>query len=170
MITDDYSPEEILSYIDPVYVKYQEWLNIGMALKKAGHPCSVWDNWSRGDPDRYHAGECEKKWQSFRGAAMQDVSMGTVVRMALEGGFSPSQPDDWEVITSIKRPQYEPDVRFIDQRWVQEEDVPPPAKDLDPVQQIRHYIETLFQMDEHVGYVVEAYPKDDDSGKWLPSR
>lgn len=51
---------EIIEYIDPGSLNYQDWVNVGMALKLEGYPVSVWDQWSQKDFGRYHAGECEK--------------------------------------------------------------------------------------------------------------
>ena len=45
-----------LKYIDPAGCSYQEWAQVGMALKHEGFPVSVWDNWSAQDSRRYHAG------------------------------------------------------------------------------------------------------------------
>ena len=61
---------ELLEYINPADCDYTEWLSIGMALKEAGYPCSVWDDWSKRDPGRYHAGEAWRKWDSFKGTAV----------------------------------------------------------------------------------------------------
>ena len=49
-----------LKYIPAADCDYQEWVNVGMALKHEGCPVSVWDEWSRAD-SRYHAGECEPR-------------------------------------------------------------------------------------------------------------
>ena len=59
---------EALEYIDPASLCYQDWLAVGMGLKESGYPASVWDDWSRGDPQRYHTGECQRKWNGFSGA------------------------------------------------------------------------------------------------------
>ena len=56
---------EVLNYIDPAGCTYAEWLNVGMALKEEGYDCSVWEDWSRRE-SRYHKGECQKKWNTFR--------------------------------------------------------------------------------------------------------
>ena len=80
--------EELLDYIEPANCSYQEWCNVGMALKDAGYPVSVWDAWSARDGARYHAGECAKKWHSFNGASAP-VTAGTIVHMALENGYQP---------------------------------------------------------------------------------
>ena len=53
---------EALDYITASSLNYQEWINVGMALKSEGYPCSVWDDWSAKDAARYKAGECERKW------------------------------------------------------------------------------------------------------------
>ena len=59
--------KQALDYIEPMSLSYQEWINVGMGLKEAGYPASVWEDWSRRDTRRYHAGECARKWDSFRG-------------------------------------------------------------------------------------------------------
>ena len=38
--------DEIINYIDPAGCDYQEWCNVGMALKYEGYDVSVWDRWS----------------------------------------------------------------------------------------------------------------------------
>ena len=60
---------EALKHIHVANLSYQEWVNVGMALKAEGYPCSVWDEWSRND-SRYKRGECERKWgkRSFSGS------------------------------------------------------------------------------------------------------
>ena len=41
--------KEIIEYINPAELDYQEWLNVGMALKHEGYSLGVWDEWSRND-------------------------------------------------------------------------------------------------------------------------
>ena len=60
---------EIIEYINPGDLNYQEWINVGMALKQEGYSMDCWDAWSRRDSGRYHAGECAKKWKSFSGSS-----------------------------------------------------------------------------------------------------
>lgn len=174
MLTDDYSPQEILEHLDPAGCSYQEWVDVGMALHKAGEPCSVWEEWSRRDYQRYHDGECEKKWASFRGAAYNDVTIGTVIKMAMDHGWSPVSKEKnyaigWDdEITADQDP-----LKIIDQRWVMEEDVPGP-KNFNQVQQLLQYLELLFQPDEYVGFVTEAYVKNSDDpdkpDKYVPGK
>lgn len=47
---------ELLKYIDPANLTYQEWLNVGFALKHEGYTCDIWDRWSSTDSDRYRGG------------------------------------------------------------------------------------------------------------------
>lgn len=58
-----------LEYIDPATCDYQEWVNVGMALKQEGFSPSDWEDWSRRDSRRYHQGECRSKWESFNGSS-----------------------------------------------------------------------------------------------------
>ena len=77
-----------LDYIDPAACTYQEWVNVGMALKQEGYTAADWDEWSRRDAARYHDGECAKKWETFQGSGAP-VTGGTIVQMAQENGWKP---------------------------------------------------------------------------------
>jgi hypothetical protein len=52
---------EALKQIDASNTTYEEWIQVGMALKAEGYDCSVWDNWSKND-QRYKPGECDRNW------------------------------------------------------------------------------------------------------------
>ena len=56
---------ELLDHIDPSQLDYTEWVNVGMILHDTGYTAADWDNWSRRDAGRYHAGECFKKMGEF---------------------------------------------------------------------------------------------------------
>lgn len=91
---------EILQYINPTTLNYQEWVNVGMALKEEGYTPGDWDEWSRKDSSRYHRGECEKKWNSFQGNP-SPVTAGTIVQIAKEQGWEPGRTEyelDWNDI------------------------------------------------------------------------
>ena len=66
-------------------VTYEEWIHIGMALKEEGYHCSVWTDWSRNDI-RFHPGECERKWETFRGSG-KPLRAGTIYRIAARYGY-----------------------------------------------------------------------------------
>ena len=48
-----YNLLELLDYINPSELSYQEWTNVGMALKHEGYEASDWDSWSSQDSERY---------------------------------------------------------------------------------------------------------------------
>ena len=155
-----YDVNELLSWIDPGALEYQEWLNVGMALKAAGYPCSVWDEWSKTDPKGY-TGNCFKKWDSFHGGSGgAPVTMGTVVQMAKDFGWRPPQAGhelgwDDEIGGADDHVVVRPG-------WVEVEghEVREPAT-WDPADQLITYLDVLFEDDDHVGYVTEVWEKDD---------
>lgn len=154
---------EILAYIDPATLSYQEWVNVGMGLKEAGYPVSVWDEWSRRDAARYHAGECEKKWDSFRGAT-PPVTAGTIVQMARDRGWRPPSNDrelDWNDVIGAKD-----DLVVVDKDWIEGKEIHIP-EEWDPAKQLITYLETLFDASENVGYVTRSWERD---GRYLPSK
>lgn len=152
--------EELLDYIDPSELDYQQWCGIGMALKDSGYDVSVWDAWSMRDAARYHRGECEKKWQSFNGSDTP-VTAGTIVKMALDSGYRPQSktPDkalNWDDVIG--------DYTVTSAEDTQELPIDEP-KCWDPASEIRRYIEALFDMNDIVGYVTEVW---EDGGKLKP--
>ena len=84
------SLKEALEYIDPSSLDYQDWVGSGMGLKEAGYGPEDWDRWSSRDPNRYHPGECAKKWNSFRGSATP-ITAGTIVQMAWSAAGGPME-------------------------------------------------------------------------------
>ena len=52
---------EMLSAIPPD-CSYDEWIKVGMALKREGADWTVWDSWSA-HGTKYKRGECERKWR-----------------------------------------------------------------------------------------------------------
>lgn len=155
--------DEIIEYIDPAYCDYQEWTNVGMALKHEGYDVSVWDRWSQRDTRRYHPGECAKKWETFKGGSHSPVTGGTIVAMARDNGWSPCRTSgralDWNdtvnddgVIVNADSLEYE--ALKLPDEW-------------HPAAQLIKYLETLFDSTENVGYVTETWLKDE---KYLPTK
>ena len=82
-----YDLKELLKYIDPAQLEYQEWVSVGMALKQEGYTAADWDEWSRAD-NRYKHGECFRKWGSFRNENLgAPVTGGTIFELARRGGL-----------------------------------------------------------------------------------
>jgi hypothetical protein len=61
---------ELLKEIDPEVLSYDDWIQVGCALKACGCESKDWADWSRLDPGRYKAGECERKWAGLRGTGI----------------------------------------------------------------------------------------------------
>ena len=160
---------ELIEYINPAELDYQEWVNVGMALNHEGYTAADWDAWSRRDIGRYHSGECFRKWDSFRGSR-SPVTAGTIVQMAMDHGWEPQAREtghelDWEDTIGGKD-----DLVVIDKTWVEGQEVKPP-KTWNPKDQIIRYLETLFEAGENVGYVTGSWEKTDEKGtRWLPQK
>lgn len=155
----------LLEYIDPAYLSYQEWINVGMALKYEGYTASDWDEWSKRDMARYKPGECFKKWTSFEGSGTP-VTGATITQMAKENGWMPRSSDredrelGWD-------DEIAGDYVVVDKNWIEGKEIHEPAV-WNPVQQLTTYLSTLFEASENVGYVTEAW--QDEDGKWLPTK
>lgn len=155
----------LLPYIHPSDLSYQEWVNVGMALKEAGHDVSAWDDWSRTDSSRYHPGECERKWRTFNGAA-SPITGGTLVQMAKDRGWRPSYDSGpgyelgWDSIIGSK------DGVVVDRGWLEGKEIQEPSN-WNPVADLTKYLQTLFDISDNVGYVTQSWEKE---GKHFPSK
>lgn len=156
---------KLLEYVDPSMCDYQEWVNVGMALKYEGYTAADWEHWSRRDGQRYHPGECFKKWTTFDG--MGNVVTGaTITQMAKDNGWSPrGVKDDHELDWNdeIDNDEYV----IIDKNWIEGMEIQEPAN-WNPVHELTRYLETLFEASENVGYVTETWQTED--GKHLPTK
>lgn len=75
---------DLLSYI-PASCDYRTWYKVGMAIKAAGLPFEIWDDWSRPAPELYPGTEnMRRKWLSFKGGR---ITFGTLVYLATENGW-----------------------------------------------------------------------------------
>ena len=136
---------------------------MGMALKTEGCDWSVWDEWSRAD-NRYHAGECEKKWRSFKGMTGTPVTGGTIVELARRWGYNPvyrGEEIGWNDEIVAERDE----LVVVDRNWLEGKEIPRPMGT--PVQQITTYLETLFDSSDLVGYVTDTWEQD---GKFMPKK
>ena len=165
---------DVLPAIDPAALDYEQWLQVGMALKADGYACDAWDEWSRRDPARYHRGECLKKWAGFNGSG---ITCGTVVQLARELGWEPSiewRPDndfalEWDaVVGRLPAGGGKGDKTIVDLNWLEDREPPQPGREWRPAQQLIRYLELLFEAGENVGYVTESYKSD--KGKYLPTK
>lgn len=154
---------DALNAIPVASTNYQEWCNVGMALKLEGFGWQVWDDWSRPD-SRYRPGNCEKKWQSFHAATASPVTGGTIVAMAKDHGWVPNglgAEIGWDDVISAERD----DLVVVDKNWLEGQELPLPLGS--PVQQLTTYLETLFDSSDLVGYVTKAWERD---GRYMPQK
>ena len=152
---------ELLRFVDPAACSYQEWTNVGMALKHEGYSVGVWDDWSARDSRRYHRGECEKKWSSFQEATSELVTGGTIYQMAVAGGYVPDHGHElaWDDEITADKQIVSPD-------WVEGREIHEPAS-WHPGREVARYIETLFEPGEAVGYVMQSR-LDEERNKYIP--
>lgn len=164
---EGYDLAECLSALNPSVMEYTDWVQIGMALKHEGYSFDTWDQWSSQDAKRYKGnGAMLSKWEGF-GASTNPVTGGTIVQMAKDAGWrsAPSfDADDvayeWDSVITCRD-------RVVDPSWVESSDVLEPMN-WDPAAQAAEYLETLFDAEENVGYVTEAWQKDGPEGRWIP--
>ncbi len=164
MVEHKYNILELLSYINPAGLNYQQWINIGMALKEEGYSVEDWDRWSKAD-QRYRSGECVRKWASFRGAATTPVTAGTIVKLARQNGWKPSDLGgeiDWEGTIGPK------DLKENGGKKSCRKIVEPGEAHWKPVDELICYLETLFVPSDHVGYVTETWKQED--GTYRPTK
>lgn len=152
---------ELLNYIDPSACSYQEWVNVGMALKHEGYAASDWEDWSRRDGRRYHNGECLRKWNSFQETASEIVTGGTLYQMAVTGGFIPEQGRElgWE--DEITAPGV-----VVAPGWIEGQEIREP-EEWHPGREVARYIETLFEPGEIIGYAMKSR-LDEEKQKFIP--
>lgn len=154
---------EALDYVPAEHYEYQDWLEVGMALKVGGADWTDWDRWSQKDPvaNRYRQGACEAKWDSFD---TDEVTPKTIFKWARDGGWKaqyrstgPVRALNWEdEITSPVRLDTAGEVKIAEpEKW-------------SPFEQVRTYIKALFNADEHVAYNL-GLRYDEPRDKWTPA-
>lgn len=159
---------KILEYIDPSSCDYQEWVNVGMALKQEGFSPSDWEDWSRRDSRRYHPGECRSKWESFNGSS-SPVTGGTIVQLAKDRGYSFPTTEEFKELDWDSEIFYEGEGSITSYQ----EGIPfSEPKEWDPVKEITKFLELLFDSSENVGYVTSTYKitEKDGSVSYRPTK
>jgi len=156
---------EIMNYIDPSLLCYQEWASVGMALKHGGYTAADWDEWSRRDTARYHPGECFKKWGSFNGSTTP-VTAGTIVQLAKDHGWEPEREAGHELDWNDVIGDNKDDFVIVNKNWIEDKEINVPDT-WNPAADLIKYLSILFQSTENVGYVTDSWEKD---GKYFPTK
>ncbi len=154
-----------LQYLNPADLDYDSWLRIGMALKNEGYPVEVWENWSKGEV-RYHPGECEKKWATFDGYIGPKVGGGSIIQMARDRGWRSdfNRELDWD-----DEIEYEGDLAGSSEKCQSSCSEGDAILAKPPTEQLKLYLETLFQPTDIVGYVTGDVWKNEDN-RYLPAK
>lgn len=156
---------KLLEYIDPAFLDYQEWLNVGMALKHEGYTASDWDLWSKRDGARYRPGECFRKWNSFESSG---ITGATITQLAKDNGWQPKgNKPDYELDWDDEVGGGDNDYVIIDKNWIEGMEIQEP-NEWDPVRELTSYLSLLFESTENVGYVTSTWETED--GKHLPTK
>lgn len=145
---------DALQAVPPASCSYEEWLEIGMALREEGFSVSDWDLWSRAD-GRYHKGVCDSKWKTFKGSG-DPVTGGTIIEMAKKHG--------WKYSGMAVRDE---PMGFEDEISVEEEAAQTAIRQPAPWEQLKEYIRKLFRPEENVWWCTKSFKGED--GKFRPS-
>lgn len=135
----------------------EEWLKVGMALKEGGYPVSIWDDWSQAD-SRYKRGECERLWKGFGGKSKK-VTIASVIKMAEDYGWSYKQRE-WRALS------WDDEIEYDGEGFTGFGSAP--QKEMPPGEELKTYLDALFQPDDIVGFVTSDVWKNGD--KWSPSK
>lgn len=167
-----------LNSIDPATLDYKDWVEVGMALHAEGYPASVWRDWSMRDHARFNERDFETKWRGFGHSAGGSVKGGTIIKLAKDAGWTPERQHraiDWgDTIGGGYRRRPEPSATvpapeepaLIDPTMVGEFDASvepmfPAGRECD---ELRLFLEALFEDGEYIGYVTEYTEKTDEDG------
>ena len=171
---------EVLPAIDPAALSYQQWVDVGFALKDGGFTAQDWEDWSRRDAKRYHPGECVKKWATIRASG---VTLGTLVKYARDQGWRPGDHGGAGAAATSDRAYGWDDVIgghgdalsvVDDPDQVEQHPLPEPGEALGaagwrPGRELTRYLELLFSPDEIVGYVTSVWYSEDKQ-KYMPDK
>ncbi len=163
---------ELLNYIDPAMLNYQEWVNVGMALKHEGYTVNDWDEWSQRDGGRYNDGETEKKWNTFQGTN-SPVTGATITQLAKDNGWHSHYDDDNSFLDwgdSFIATDVDKGYKLVKTDWVLGKEIKEPTdQNWNPSNEVVKYLEALFAPGDIIGYVNDGYlHTKGEVEKWLP--
>ena len=99
----DFRIRKMLDYISVVDGEYEKWLNVGFALFNEGMELTLWENWSRTQPE-FKEGECESKWKGFHHDP-NGISIASLYQWAVEGGYNESDTKrEWHQLNTSTTP------------------------------------------------------------------
>lgn len=164
-MNENFDLRPLLAKIDPASCTYDEWLNVGMALKHEGYPMDVWEAWSAYDAARFKDGECAQKWAGFNGSTTP-VTGAAITQMAKERGWLPqrTQEDkalDWDSAITDAAP-------IVDKHYMEAaKEIREPDR-WDPIADMLNYMTAVFRRDDIIAVSMRSFEKQDDPGRFVP--
>lgn len=152
--------EELLGYIDPAGLSYQEWVNVGMALKEEGYPVETWKDWSSTDAERYDEAIFDMKWASFN---RNDITGGTIVQMAKDRGWSPEK----KLNVYMSGDKYSPVISWEDEYIEGSQPSFSEPSYWDQKRDLIRYLEAVFEPSDIIGYTMQSTLNS--KGKYVPA-
>lgn len=150
----------LLQYIDPDE-SYENWIQVGMALKHEGQPYDLFEVWSS-NGEKYKVGECQKKWDSFNERQSgPPVTGGTIYNLAVKGGYKPPEIADYDIHNLLL------DEVQINTDFAMNEKVPEPQKKYDPKADMLEYFTEIYKPTDHVGLALSFMERD---GRTYPAK
>lgn len=164
-MNDKFDLRPLLAKIDPASCTYDEWLNVGMALKHEGYPMDVWEAWSAYDAARFKDGECAQKWAGFNGSTTP-VTGATITQMAKDRGWTPKKEQedralDWDSPIADAAP-------IVDRHYLEAPREIKEPENWDPISDMLNYLTAVFRRDDIIAISMRAFEKQDDPGRFIP--
>ena len=168
-MTTGYDLMDALDHLDPRDLDYLDWCKVGMALHEEGYPAQVWRDWSMRDPARFNERDFESKWRGFGHGTGEKAKGGTIVKMARDAGWEPPRTE--RPHRALAWDDYiggdgEDEPAIVDPAMVGEfdTDVKPMYSAGHGRDELRAFIDALFEDGEFVGYVLDYTEKTDEHG------
>ena len=134
-----------------------------MALKHEGYSLTIWEDWSR-KGNKFHDGECSRKWDSFEEETDTIVTGATITNLAKSGGW---KNEDSPIAMNARLPD---DLTILDPEYIEPEQLKVPTDtawtNKARAEELINYVKALFDDDEIVSYTTKSF-KDKD-GKFKP--
>ncbi len=134
-----------------------------MALKHEGYSITIWEDWSR-KGNKFHDGECSRKWDSFGEETDTIVTGATITNLAKSGGW---KNEDSPIAMNARLPD---DLTILDPEYIEPEQMKVPTDtawtNKARAEELINYVKALFDDDEIVSYTTKSF-KDKD-GKFKP--
>ena len=149
---------EALDRIPCCELSRENWISVGMAIKRRGYDFHYFDEWSATDPRRYDARQCEKDWNSFTETGA--ITSWTVFRIAADYGYHMPTKEELSAEGKAKaRKAYERE--FEDSMTALLEAEPPlTRKELDAVNDFADEDQELPTVDPETGEIIEDMETD----------